>query len=293
MKGANMLNKLKGQPTVNWGDLIEIQIPGGVELISRARVLEVLLDATLGPMPEATMDGEVRKSALPPFASMDAKAPTEELTDAEHAWLEIAWNAAGLPWPEHPTVTDWATFYLPAFRDAEGRPSWTPVSNWGQNRKIAERNRELCRRKYEAEVFADMPTFGATGLPATPDFGYYWSVDDVRARTAAMAALRPVVGAEAPLPASALAERGVEKRLEAPGSIAERAGLQRSMQLAILTAIRALGADPQAMPKNAPGMSGMKAAVRDHLNIQPHQASPFLHAWDALLQQTREIKYAD
>lgn len=194
---------LLGEPVeapsaATWDDLAEIRIPGGMRLISQQRALGVLLDATIGPLPEATMDGEIRKSVLPPFASMTASAPTEDLTHAERAWLEATWNAAGLSWPEHPTASEWTSRYLPAFRDADNRPRWTPVSTWGRNRKIAERNRELTSRRYEAEVFADMPSYGATGLPAPPEFGLYWNVEDVKARLSSMGAQRPAPTTWAP-----------------------------------------------------------------------------------------------
>jgi hypothetical protein len=97
---------------VNWDDMADVSIPGGMHLISKRRALDILLDATLGPIPEATMDGPIRKSQIPAFASLIGTAPTEELTKDERDWLELTWDMAGLDWPEHPTKTEWETRYL-------------------------------------------------------------------------------------------------------------------------------------------------------------------------------------
>lgn len=182
---------------VNWDDIADISIPGGMHLISMRRALDILLDATLGPIPEATMDGAIRKSQIPAFASLIGTAPTEELTKDERDWLELTWNMAELDWPEHPTKAEWETRYLAAFRQALDRPDWTPVSTWGLNQKIAEKGRELTRKQYEAKLFSTMQEYGRTGFAAPQGQGGHWNVEDVKAAVARMGSAQAAPAVEA------------------------------------------------------------------------------------------------
>ncbi|NNM65476.1 MAG: hypothetical protein HKL99_12845 [Burkholderiales bacterium] len=182
---------------VNWDDIADVSIPGGMRLISKRRALDTLLDSTLGPIPEATMDGAIRKSQIPAFASLIGTAPDEELTKDERDWLELTWNMAELDWPEHPTKAEWETRYLAAFRQAAGRPEWTPVSTWGLNQKIAERGRELTRQRYEADVFNTMQEYGCTGFAAPQGQGGHWNIEDVKAAVARMGSAQTAPAGEA------------------------------------------------------------------------------------------------
>jgi hypothetical protein len=194
---ALLAAEAKRSSVVNWDDMTDISIPGGMHLISKRRALDILLDATLGPIPEATMDGAIRKSQIPAFASLIGTAPTEELTKDERDWLELAWNLAGLDWPEHPTKNEWESRYLAAFRQAADRPDWTPVSTWGLNQNIAEQGRELTRQRYEADVFTTMQEYGRTGFAAPHGQGGHWNIEDVKAAVARMGSAQAAPAVEA------------------------------------------------------------------------------------------------
>lgn len=180
-------------PDLTWEAHAEVRIPGGPRLISKQKVLDGLLDATMGALPEETMDGPIRKARCnaPHFLKDYVESSWEELTSADEVHLEIAWMRAGLVPPEHPTRVEWDNQYLRAWANLPDRPDWTPVSSWGLNRRIAERSRKLIGARYEREVFAALPSFDGLGLQAPAEVSLYWNVDDVKSAIGRLGMMAP------------------------------------------------------------------------------------------------------
>lgn len=193
---------------LTWEAHAEVRIPGGPRLISKQKVLDGLLDATMGALPEETMDGPIRKARgnAPHFLKDYVESSWEELTSADEVHLEIAWMRAGLVPPEHPTRVEWDNQYLRAWANLPDRPDWTPVSSWGLNRKIAERGRKLIGARYEREVFAALPSFDGLGLQAPAEYSQYWNVDDVKSAIQQQLGREPALQASTPIAGVAAAD---------------------------------------------------------------------------------------
>ena len=90
---------------------------------------------------------------------------------------------------------------------------------------------------------------------------------------------------EPPAPATPIGTNESGKMLAAPASILPPIPKQRFQEQEILRVIHELGHDPKALPRDVPGVNGVKAAVRGRLNIPSNtfrSLGVFDKAWERL-----------